>query len=93
MSQIVNGSFAGAGVSGPVKTTGQGQSLNLSLSGFGTATVRLERSFDDGASWKVVESYTADAEKAALEPEAGVSYRLNASAHTSGTIAYRLAAL
>jgi len=66
--------------------------FNISVSGFGTATVALQRSFDDGSSWKTIESYTADTEKYATEVEAGVLYRLNCTAYTSGTIAYRLSA-
>jgi len=90
MSDPVTGAFAATGASAAVKTARADAKINLSLSGFGTATVALQRSFDDGASWADVESFEADTEKVAEEPEAGVRYRLNASAYGAGTIAYRL---
>ena len=91
MTQVASGTFTATGSSTTVKTSKRDQKLNVSLSDFGVATIDLERSFDDEVTWKVVESYTADTQKVAEEPEAGVSYRLTASAYTSGTIAFRLA--
>lgn len=64
--------------------------FNLSLSGFGTATISLERSFDEGSTWKSVKEYTADIEERGFEPEDGILYRLNCTAYTSGTIMYRV---
>lgn len=58
--------------------------------GSGIGTVQLQRSFDDGATWKTIESYSVDTEKRGFEPEQDVFYRLNASAYTSGTINGRL---
>lgn len=87
MSDSVTGSFTATGQSSQIGLRGN---FNISLSGFGTATVALQRSFDDGSSWKTVEEFTADAEQYGFEPEAGVVYRFNCSAYTSGTIAYRL---
>lgn len=80
-------SFSGTGQSAPVELRGF---FNLSLSGFGSATVALERSFDAGATWKTVESFAADLEDTFFEAERGVLYRLRCSQHTAGTIAGRL---
>lgn len=84
---IASGSFTGTGASAAIELRGE---YNLSLSGFGTATVALQRSFDGGASWKTVDGFAGDAEMAGFEAEAGMLYRLNCTAHSAGTIAYRL---
>lgn len=86
-TKILVGSFTATGQSAGIDLTGP---FNVSVSGFGTATVALERSFDHGGTWLSVESYTSDTQKVGDDPEAGVQYRLNCSAYTSGTIAYRL---
>ena len=84
----VEGQFTAAGqVSSPVQLEGY---FNVSVSGFGAATVGLERSFDGGTSWRTVESYTSNTDKVGHEPEVGILYRLNATAYTSGPISYRL---
>lgn len=82
-------SFTSATTSNPIAIFGY---FNLSLSGFGTATVKLQRSFDKGTTWKDVTdgSFTANVEKQGYEPEEQVYYRLNCSAYTSGTILGRL---
>ena len=80
---------------GTFGATGQSSSValqywfNVSLSDFGTATVAVERSFDSGSTWVVVEEFTTDVQRRGYEPEEGVLYRFNCSAYTSGTISYR----
>ena len=83
----LTGSFTGAGTSEIFPTLGY---FDVSLSGFGTATVQLERSFDDGASWFLVETMSQNLSKRGYEPKPDVIYRLNCTAHTTGTILYRL---
>ena len=82
----LSGTITGTGATG--KTT-LGGLFNLSLSGFGTATVDLERSTDGGVTWGAVKSYTSDAEETG-ESSGSPQYRLNCTAYTSGTIVYRL---
>lgn len=67
-----------------------GAKVNVSISGLtGTgATVTVQRSFDGGNTWKVVQPYTLDTEAYATEPSADVQYRLVCSGYTGGTIAY-----
>ncbi len=84
---LIEGSFSATGQSDSVKIGGN---FNFSLSGFGSATVSLERSFDNGSTWKIVESFTADAEKKGFEPELDTTYRVNCSDYASGTILYRV---
>ncbi len=92
---LVAGSFAGTGQSAAVAVAGR---FNINLSGFGTATVKVERSFDAGSTWHVASrdaagteaSYTANASLVADEPETGVLYRLNCMSFSSGPIAYRI---
>lgn len=85
----ITGSFTGTGTSAAFVTRG---GFNISLSGFGSATVKLQRSFDAGSTWRDVESFTADVERRVDDPESGVFYRFNCSSHTSGTISYRISA-
>lgn len=84
---VTAGSFTATGQSAAVPISGL---FNVSVSDFGTATVAVERSFDNGSSWLNVKSYTAAAEEIGEEVEYDVVYRLNCSAYTSGTIKYRL---
>lgn len=89
------GLFTAPASSEPVLLVGP---FNLSLSGSFAASVRLERSFDAGASWHPL-SRDAAGEAAAWqapislsgeEPERGILYRLTCTEHTSGSVAYRI---
>lgn len=82
----IEGTITGTGTTSITQLSGL---FNLSLTGFGTATVALERSTNGGIDWGVVESFTADAEKTG-ENAGTCKYRLNCTAYTSGTIKYRL---
>lgn len=92
----VSGTFGvNAATSQSVKLGGR---FNLTLSGVFSATVLLERSFDDGTSWNpastdslgTAASYTTPISVVGEEPEEGVSYRLRVTAYVSGTVTYRL---
>lgn len=76
-----------------------GRPFNVSLWGTFSATVQLERSFDGGTTWLQLTSNGTQVEKftgstviseSVTENEAGVQYRLNCTAYTSGTVNYRL---
>jgi hypothetical protein len=84
---LLAGSFTAIGSSTALELRGD---YNLSLSGFGTAVVALQRSFDGGASWKTLDSYAGNAELAGYEPEAGMLYRLDCVSWSNGVITYRL---
>lgn len=80
-------------VSTTFSATGQSDALpvtkgpfTLSLSGFGTASVNLERKID-GSNWRVVETFTEDSEMNGFEPSSAAEYRFNCTAFTSGPIA------
>lgn len=66
--------------------------FNISASGFGVATCTLQRKFGSAGSALDIETYTADTQKQAEEPEDDVYYRLivKTGDYTSGTIAMRL---
>lgn len=83
----VTGTFTGVAVSSSFVTRA---GFNISLQGFGVATVLLQRSFDRGVNWGTVAEYTANAEQRCDDVEMGVEYRLNCTSYTSGTIPYRL---
>lgn len=84
---VLSGSFTGTGQSSEVRIQG---AFNVSLSGFGSATVTVQRSFDSGSTWLTIESFEADVERKGCETEDKVLYRFNCSSYSSGTIAYRL---
>jgi hypothetical protein len=83
-------SVVGGLLEGPQKNHMPAGLMTMSLSGFGGATVALQRSFDDGTTWLTVESYTVDTEVNIETPAHSTLYRLNCTAHASGTIAYML---
>jgi hypothetical protein len=85
--QPIESSFTTTGASEPFTTR---EGFNMSLPGFGEATVVLQRSFNEGSTWKNVESFEGDTERRVDDPEAGVWYRLNCTSFTSGPIEYRL---
>jgi hypothetical protein len=92
---LISGSFTATGASDSIAVAGR---FNVNLSGFGSATVKIERSFDNGSSWHVASrdaagneaAYTANASLVAEEPEAGVLYRVNCTSFSSGPIDYRI---
>ena len=87
MANPITGTFSATGASA---SAARQDDFSISLEGFGTATVQLQKSYDEGATWKVVKSYTADVEELAYEPEGGIKYRLECTAWTSGDIKYRI---
>lgn len=99
----VAGNFTATGrsaVFAPVVGGSPNEVAQFNISGSGTfvATVQLERSFDNAATWIVCSSdsagtaasFTAPFSVVAEEPEAGVVYCLNCTAYTSGTVTYRI---
>lgn len=67
--------------------------FNFSLSGTWVATVYIQRSFDSGATWLDVATYTANIEDIGYEPEVRVLYRagIKTGGYTSGTVVVRIA--
>ena len=88
---LLTGTFTGAGQqSAALWMKGV---FNVSI-GSCSGTFLLERSFDDGSSYETAETFTLAATNlatVAFEAEDGVLYRLNCSALSSGTPAYRMA--
>lgn len=67
--------------------------FNVSISGsISGSTVTLQRSFDDGSTPLDVKAYTAIAEEIAVEPEAGVLYRIGIKTgdYVGGSVSLRL---
>ena len=83
---MIEGNITGTGTTSSTQLSGK---FDLSLTGFGTATVTLERSIDGGVTYGTVESFTADSQQVG-ESAGGAHFRLNCTAYTSGTIRYRL---
>lgn len=84
---LVSGSFTGSGSSNSVCLKDR---FNLSLHGTFAATVVLQRSFDNGITWRAVAEFSAPVELTGDEPEAYVNYRLTCTSYTSGPVHYRL---
>ena len=66
--------------------------LNSSVSGTFSATVTLQRSFDNGSNWVDVKTFTAPEEGNVLDSESSVVYRIGVKTgeFTSGSISVRL---
>lgn len=67
--------------------------LNVSVYGaVWSATVWLQRSFDKGVSWFDVMSFTVNSQKALIDQEGGVRYRMGVKSggYSSGSVAVRL---
>lgn len=83
----INVTFTGTGVSPGVEIKGE---FSVSISGFGTGSVAAQRSYDDGATWRTVDTFSADYEGYGREQESGVLYRFNCTSYTSGSINCRM---
>lgn len=61
--------------------------FTVSVSGTFVATITLQRSFDNGATWKDVEEITAQVEKNYEDFTEGIKYRagVKTGGYTSGT--------
>lgn len=101
MTQPIIGEFTATGVSEsfkPVMRVMAWAQFNVSASGTFVATIKIERSFDNGDNWFVCSSDSAGSEASftapfsvvAEEPTPGTIYRLNCTAFTSGTATYRI---
>ena len=66
--------------------------FNLSISGTFVATVTVQRSFDQGSTWRDVDTFTAPIETAGSDPEPVVLYRagVKTGEFTSGTVSIRI---
>jgi len=66
--------------------------FNLSISGTFVATVTVQRSFDQGSTWRDVDTFTAPIETAGSDPEPVVVYRAGVKTgdFTSGTASIRI---
>lgn len=72
----------------PVQMTGF---FNLSIKGTFVATITVQRSFDDMATWNDVDTFTAQTEDWGMEPEV-CWYRVGVKTgdFTSGSVSVRL---
>ena len=97
----VTGTFSATGQSAsfaPQRTGNKAPAtFNVTMRGTFSATVQLERSFDNGTNWHPITAvgtavyvWTAPCSEVAEEPEEGVIYRLNCTVYSSGTVTYRL---
>lgn len=66
--------------------------FNLSISGTFVATVTVQRSFDQGSTWRDVETFTAPIETYGTDPGPTVAYRagVKTGEFTSGTVSIRI---
>lgn len=66
--------------------------FNLSISGTFVGTITVQRSFDQGSTWRDVDTFTAPIETAGSDPEPVVVYRagIKTGEYTSGTASIRI---
>lgn len=82
--------FTGTGTGSTVQSDGV-TSITMVGSGWGTGTVLLEVSFDQGATWKAYGSLTSNGATGVVVPPAGLLWRSRCSAYTSGSLSVGLA--
>lgn len=95
---------AGELVSGALTANGRGlvfqpqanNDFNAWIYGTFSATVTIQRSFDDGTTWLTVSkpdlsdaAFTTPVNMVVDEPRAGVLYSILVSSYISGTVSYR----
>ena len=85
-SSFVTGSFTTSVATAAIPG---GETMELSLLGFGSATVDLQRSYDDGSNWGTIESYTSNTQRTIESTSDKYLYRLDCT-HSSGTILFAL---
>jgi len=91
MPNPLNSTFGGTGRSAILSNRATSESeklMTLSISGTFDATVTLDRSFDGGDTWHIVESYTIPVEKNISTPSDYFIYSLNCPTYVSGTVTY-----
>lgn len=89
---VVEESFTATGSTDPLTVNGDDVNVSVDFtSGSGVGTVALFRSFDKGSTWKPapLSEYTDDGEQVA-DSSGVVTYKLQCTAYTSGTIVARL---
>jgi len=90
---LIIGEFTGTGSSSMLHVNG---TITISVdfsTGPGSGAVKLQRSFDDGETWKDVETWTDTNFEGIVEEVASyIQYRFNCPTYTSGTIHYVLGA-
>ena len=66
--------------------------FNFSISGTFVATVTVQRSFDQGSTWRDVETFTSPIETYGTDPGPTVAYRAGVKTgdFTSGTVNIRI---
>lgn len=66
--------------------------FNLSISGTFVATITVQRSFDQGSTWRDVETFTSPIETYGIDPGPTVAYRAGVKTgdYTSGTVSIRI---
>lgn len=84
--KTLSGTFTGTGTSAVFSYRGQ---FNVSMSGVSGSSVNVERSFDSGSTWQVVDTFTEDAELYAVSNEGGTLWRFNCTSFGTTDIDYR----
>ena len=84
--QYIESTFSGTGTDGQTISLANNFSVSVIVE---SGTLKLERSFDNGLSWREVDSYTSSTEDWGYDPE-GALYRWRCSAFTTGPISGRL---
>ena len=84
---ILTYSFTATGESDTIHVHGY---FNVSIQGIVGSTIYVERSFDKGVTWQIVETATEDFSRIGLEPESHTLYRFRCGVYGSGTVTCRM---
>ena len=90
MVQSTNSTFTAISQNSAEVKAPNAELMTLSISGTFTGTIALQRSFDAGATWITVESYTVASEKNIEQASKDFIWRLATTAWSSGTATYYL---
>ena len=84
---VLNGELSSAGTSDAVALFGR-YALSIGDGSSWSGSVNVERSFDDGATWRNIKTYTGDAEETIFADGHQIKYRINCTALASGSVKY-----
>ena len=85
----VSGTFTAVGNSSNLFVT-EDKDVTYQLTGGATATVVLERSYNNGTTWSTIDSFTGNTLNTITNISKKAIYRFRCSAYTSGTVTYLL---
>ncbi|KKL59729.1 hypothetical protein LCGC14_2212420, partial [marine sediment metagenome] len=87
----VSGSFTAVGLSSVLDVPSLGEDITISLSGFGSGTILVEREkVPYSGAWMPIRTYVGDVDASFRQERKNERYRFNCIVYGSGTLAYSI---